>query len=178
MKQQLKELVEFGSKDKDLEQTIFYSPEGNTLFVGPSVPFPVMFVPSAGISYGVYLLAERFTFHGYFPLALSFLIVFVIAKIQFKRRKETTVVDVVPYEIPPHYLTTQKKNGRKTYLIILSFGVITLILSFLFLSFGGFLVLFLAFTMWYFFILLILSGQFKKSKYLKILERSWKENGE
>ena len=126
----------------------------------------------------VYLLAERFTFHGYFPLALSFLIVFVIAKIQFKRRKETAVVDVVPYEIPPHYFTTQKKNGRKTYLIILSFGVITLILSFLFLSFGGFLVLFLAFTMWYFFILLILSGQFKKSKYLKILERSWKENGE
>ena len=103
---------------------------------------------------------------------------FVIAKIQFKRRKETAVVDVVLYEIPPHYFTTQKKNGRKTYLIILSFGVITLILSFLFLSFGGFLVLFLAFTMWYFFILLILSGQFKKSKYLKILERNWKENGE
>lgn len=113
MKQQLKELVEFGSKDKDLEQTIFYSPEGNTLFVGPSLPFPVMFVPSAGISYGVYLLAERFTFHGYFPLALSFLIVFVIAKIQFKRRKETAVVDVVPYEIPPHYFTTQKKMVEK-----------------------------------------------------------------
>lgn len=74
MKQRLKELVEFGSKDKDLEQTIFYSPEENTLFVGPSVPFPVTFVPSAGISYGVYLLAERFTFHGYFPLALSFLL--------------------------------------------------------------------------------------------------------
>lgn len=123
MKQQLKELVEFGSKDKDLEQTIFYSPEGNTLFVGPSVPFPVMFVPSAGISYGVYLLAERFTFHGYFPLALSFLIVFVIAKIQFKRRKETAVVDVVPYEIPPHYFTTQKKMVEKLiwlyYLLVL-----------------------------------------------------------
>ena len=178
MKKQLKGLVEFGSMDKDLEQTIFYSPKENTLFVGPSVPFPVTFIPSAGISYGVYLLAERFTFHGYFPLALSFLIVFVIAKIQFKSRKETAVVDVVPYEIPPHYFTTQKRNGRKTYLIILSFGLITLMLSFLFLSFGGFLLLFLAFTMWYFFILLILSGQFKKSKYLKILERSWKENGE
>ncbi len=178
MKKQLKGLVEFGSKDKDLEQTIFYSSKENTLFVGPSVPFPVTFIPSAGISYGVYLLAERFIFHGYFPLALSFLIVFVIAKIQFKSRKETAVVDVVPYEIPPHYFTTQKRNGRKTYLIILSFGLITLMLSFLFLSFGGFLLLFLAFTIWYFFILLILSGQFKKSKYLKILERSWKENGE
>lgn len=178
MKQQLKELVEFGSKDKNLEQTIFYSPKENTLFVGPSVAFPVTFIPSAGISYGVYLLTERFTFHGFFPLALSFLIVFFIAKIQFKRRKESAVVDVVPYEIPPHYFTTQKNNGRKTYLLMLSFGLITLILSFLFLSFGGFLVLFLTFTMWYFFILLILSGQFKKSKYLKILERSWKENGE
>ena len=57
MKQQLKELVEFGSKDKDLEQTIFYSPKENTLFVGPSVPFPVTVIPSTGISYGVYLLS-------------------------------------------------------------------------------------------------------------------------
>lgn len=86
-------------------------------------------------------------------------------------QKTKYTVNVIPYEMPEHYFQVQKSNGLKTYLLILVFGLITLGLSLLYLAFGSFLLLFVSFLMWYFFVVLILCGQFKKTHYLKILEK-------
>lgn len=80
-------------------------------------------------------------------------------------------MNVLPYDIPENYLSTQKSNGLKTYVLIFTFGLATMGLSIIYLFWGSFLLLFLSFVMWYLFIILALSGQFKKTKYLKILEK-------
>lgn len=167
----LHDLVEFGADQGDLEKTVFYSPEENQLYVGKSVPFPIIFTPSTVSFYGIYLLTDRVSFHGLIPLVLSFGLMFVIAIWQLKHRKQKYTVNVIPYEIPEHYFQVQKSNGLKTYLLILVFGLITLGLSILYLAFGSFLLLFVSFLMWYFFVVLTLCGQFKKTHYLKILEK-------
>lgn len=167
----LHDLVEFGADQGDLEKTVFYSPEENQLYVGKSVPFPIIFTPSTVSFYGIYLLTDRVSFHGLIPLVLSFGLMFVIAIWQLKHRKQRYTVNVIPYEMPENYFQVQKSNGLKTYLLILVFGLITLGLSILYLTFGSFLLLFISFLMWYFFVLLTLCGQFKKTHYLKILEK-------
>lgn len=167
----LSDLVEFGADRGNLTKTVFYHPKENKLYVGKSVPFPIIFRPSAVLFYGIYWLTKRISLHGFLPLVLSFVLMFLIACGQFKYRRQTQIVNVLPYDIPENYFPTQKSNGLKTYLLILAFGVATLGLSFLYLIIGSFLLLFLSFLMWYLFILLALSGQFKKSKYLKILEK-------
>ena len=167
----LHDLVEFGADQGDLEKTVFYSPEENQLYVGKSVPFPTIFTPSGVLFYGIYLLTDRVSFHGLIPLVLSFGLMLVIAIWQLKHRKQKYTVNVIPYEIPEHYFQVQKSNGLKTYLLILVFGLITLGLSLLYLAFGSFLLLFVSFLMWYFFVVLTLCGQFKKTHYLKILEK-------
>ena len=48
---------------------------------------------------------------------------------------------------------------------------ISAVFSWLYLLFGSFLLLFLTIVIWYCFLLLLLSGQFKKTKYLKVLEK-------
>lgn len=167
----LRDLVEFGADQGNLKKTVFYHPKENKLYVGKSVPFPIIFTPSGILFYGIYLLTDRVSFHGFIPLVLSFGLMFVIAIGQLKRRRQKYTVNVIPYEIPEHYFQVQKSNGLKTYLLILVFGLITLGLSILYLTFGSFLLLFISFLMWYFFVLLTLCGQFKKTHYLKILEK-------
>lgn len=167
----LRDLVEFGADQGNLKKTVFYHPKENKLYVGKSVPFPIIFTPSTVSFYGIYLLTERVSFHGLIPLVLSFGLMFVIAIWQLKHRKQKYIVNVIPYEIPENYFPTQKSNGLKTYLLILVFGLITLGLSILYLTFGSFLLLFMSFLMWYLFVVLTLCGQFKKTHYLKILEK-------
>ena len=167
----LRDLVEFGADQGNLEKTVFYHPEENQLYVGKSVPFPIIFTPSTVLFYGIYLLTDRVSFHGFIPLVLSFGFMLVIAIWQLKHRKQKYTVNVIPYEIPENYFPKQKSNGLKTYLLILVFGFITLGLSILYLTFGSFLLLFISFLMWYFFVVLTLCGQFKKTHYLKILEK-------
>ena len=167
----LRDLVEFGADQRNLKKTVFDHPKENKLYVGKSVPFPIIFTPSGILFYGIYLLTDRVSFHGFIPLVLSFGLMFVIAIGQLKRRRQKYTVNVIPYEIPEHYFQVQKSNGLKTYLLILVFGLITLGLSILYLTFGSFLLLFISFLMWYFFVLLTLCGQFKKTHYLKILEK-------
>lgn len=167
----LRDLVEFGADQGDLKKTVFYHPKENKLYVGKSVPFPTIFTPSGVLFYGIYLLTDRVSFHGLIPLVLSFGLMLVIAIWQLKHRKQKYTVNVIPYEMPEHYFQVQKSNGMKTYLLILVFGLITLGLSLLYLAFGSFLLLFVSFLMWYFFVVLTLCGQFKKTHYLKILEK-------
>ena len=167
----LSDLVEFGADKGNLTKTVFYHPIENKLYVGKSVPFPIIFTPSAVLFYGIYWLTERISLHGFLPLVLSFIIMFLIARWQFKHRKQTQIVNVLPYDIPENYLSTQKSNGLKTYVLIFTFGLATMGLSIIYLFWGSFLLLFLSFVMWYLFIILALSGQFKKTKYLKILEK-------
>lgn len=167
----LRDLVEFGADQGDLKKTVFYHPKENKLYVGKSVPFPTIFTPSGVLFYGIYLLTDRVSFHGLIPLVLSFALMLVIAIWQLKHRKQRYTVNVIPYEMPENYFQVQKSNGLKTYLLILVFGLITLGLSILYLTFGSFLLLFISFLMWYFFVLLTLCGQFKKTHYLKILEK-------
>lgn len=167
----LRDLVEFGADQGDLKKTVFYHPKENKLHVGKSVPFPTIFTPRGVLFYGIYLLTDRVSFHGLIPLVLSFGLMLVIAIWQLKHRKQKYTVNVIPYEIPEHYFQVQKSNGLKTYLLILVFGLITLGLSILYLAFGSFLLLFVSFLMWYFFVVLTLCGQFKKTHYLKILEK-------
>lgn len=169
----LRDLVEFDADQGNLKKTVFYHPKENKLYVGKSVPFPIIFTPSTVLFYGVYLLTERVSFHGFIPLVLSFGLMLVIAIWQLKHRKQKYTVNVIPYEMPENYFPTQKSNGLKTYLLILVFGLITLGLSILYLTFGSFLLLFMSFLMWYFFVLLTLSCQFKKTHYLKILEKKY-----
>lgn len=167
----LRDLVEFGTDQGNLKKTVFYHPKENKLYVGKSVPFPIIFTPSGILFYVIYLLTDRVSFHGLIPLVLSFGLMLVIAIWQLKHRKQKYTVNVIPYEMPEHYFQVQKSNGLKTYLLILVFGLITLGLSLLYLAFGSFLLLFVSFLMWYFFVVLILCGQFKKTHYLKILEK-------
>ena len=167
----LRDLLEFGADLGDLEKTVFYHPKENKLYVGKSVPFPTIFIPSSVLFYGIYLLTDRVSFHGLIPLVLSFGLMLVIAIWQLKHRKQKYTVNVIPYEMPEHYFQVQKSNGMKTYLLIFVFGLITLGLSLLYLAFGSFLLLFVSFLMWYFFVVLTLCGQFKKTHYLKILEK-------
>ena len=167
----LRDLVEFGADQGNLKRTVFYHPKENKLYVGNSVPFPIIFTPSGILFYGIYLLTDRVSFHGFIPLVLSFGLMFVIAIGQLKRRRQKYTVNVIPYEMPEHYFQVQKSNGLKSYLLILVFGLITLGLSILYLTFGSFLLLFISFLMWYFFVLLTLCSQFKKTHYLKILEK-------
>lgn len=167
----LRDLVEFGADQGDLKKTVFYHPKENKLYVGKSVPFPTIFTPSGVLFYGIYLLTDRVSFHGLIPLVLSFGLMLVIAIWQLKHRKQKYTVNVIPYEMPEHYFQVQKSNGIKTYLLIFVFGLITLGLSLLYLAFGSFLLLFVSFLMWYFFVVLTLCGQFKKTHYLKILEK-------
>ena len=169
----LRDLVEFGADQGNLEKTVFYHPEENQLYVGKSVPFPIIFTLSTVSFYGIYLLTERVSFHGFIPLVLSFGLMLVIAIWQLKHRKQKYTVNVIPYEMPENYFPTQKSNGLKTYLLILVFGLITLGLSILYLTFGSFLLLFMSFLMWYLFVVLTLCGQFKKTHYLKILEKKY-----
>ena len=169
----LRDLVEFGADQGDLEKTVFYHPKENKLYVGKSVPFPIIFTPSTVLFYGIYLLTDRVSFHGFIPLVLSFGLMLVIAIWQLKHRRQTYTVNVIPYDMPEHYFQVQKSNGLKTYLLILVFGLITLGLSILYLTFGSFLLLFISFLMWYLFVVLTLSGQFKKTHYLKILEKKY-----
>ena len=167
----LRDLVEFGADQGDLEKTVFYHPKENKLYVGKSVPFPIIFTPSTVLFYGIYLLTDRVSFHGFIPLVLSFGLMLVIAIWQLQHRRQKYTVNVIPYEMPEHYFQVQKSNGLKTYLLILVFGLITLGLSILYLTFGSFLLLFISFLMWYLFVVLTLCGQFKKTHYLKILEK-------
>lgn len=167
----LRNLVEFGADQGDLKKTVFYHPKENKLYVGKSVPFPTIFTPSGVLFYGIYLLTDRVSFHGLIPLVLSFGLMLVIAIWQLKHRKQKYTVNVIPYEMPEHYFQVQKSNGIKTYLLILVFGLINLGLSLLYLAYGSFLLLFVSFLMWYFFVVLTLCGQFKKTHYLKILEK-------
>lgn len=167
----LRDLVEFGADQGDLKKTVFYHPKENKLYVGKSVPFPTIFTPSGVLFYGIYLLTDRVSFHGLIPLVLSFGLMLVIAIWQLKHRKQKYTVNVIPYEMPEHYFQVQKSNGMKTYLLILVFGLINLGLSLLYLAYGSFLLLFVSFLMWYFFVVLTLCGQFKKTHYLKILEK-------
>lgn len=167
----LRDLVEFGADQGDLKKTVFYHPKENKLYVGKSVPFPTIFTPSGVLFYGIYLLTDRVSFHGLIPLVLSFGLMLVIAIWQLKHRKQKYTVNVIPYEMPEHYFQVQKSNGIKTYLLILVFGLINLGLSLLYLAYGSFLLLFVSFLMWYFFVVLTLCGQFKKTHYLKILEK-------
>ena len=169
----LRDLVEFGADQGNLKKTVFYYPKENKLYVGKSVPFPIIFTPSGVLFYGIYLLTDRVSFHGLIPLVLSFGLMLGIAIWQLKRRRQKYTVNVIPYEIPEHYFQVQKSNGLKTYLLILVFGLITLGLSILYLTFGSFLLLFISFLMWYFFVVLTLCGQFKKTHYLKILEKKY-----
>ena len=169
----LRDLVEFGVDQGNLKKTVFYHPKENKLYVGKSVPFPIIFTPSSVLFYGIYLLTDRVSFHGLIPLVLSFGLMLVIAIWQLKHRKQKYTVNVIPYEMPEHYFKVQKSNGLKTYLLILVFGLITLGLSILYLTFGSFLLLFISFLMWYLFVVLTLSGQFKKTHYLKILEKKY-----
>ena len=169
----LRDLVEFGADQGNLKKTVFYHPKENKLYVGKSVPFPIIFTPSGVLFYGIYLLTDRVSFHGLIPLVLSFGLMLVIAIWQLKHRRQKYTVNVIPYEIPEHYFQVQKSNGLKTYLLILVFGLITLGLSILYLTFGSFLLLFISFLMWYLFVVLTLSGQFKKTHYLKILEKKY-----
>lgn len=170
----LSDLVEFGADQGDLTKTIFYHPIENKLYVGKSVPFPIIFTPSAVLFYGIYWLTERISLRGFHPLVLSFVLMFLIARWQFKHRRQTQIVNVIPYDLPENYFSIQKSNGLKTYVLIFTFGLATIGLSFLYLVWGSFLLLFLSFVMWYLFIILALSGQFKKTKYLKILEKEEK----
>lgn len=170
----LSDLVEFGADQGDLTKTVFYHPIENKLYTGKSVPFPIIFTPSAVLFYGIYWLTESISLHGFLPLVLSFIIMFLIARWQFKHRKQTQIVNVLPYDIPENYFPSQKSNGLKTYLLIFVFGLSTIGLSILYLFWGSFLLLFLSFVLWYLFIILALSGQFKKTKYLKILEKEEK----
>ena len=167
----LRDLVEFGADQGDLEKTVFYHPKENKLYVGKSVPFPIIFIPSTVLFYGIYLLTDRVSFHGLIPLVLSFGLMLVIAIWQLQHRRQKYTVNVIPYEMPEHYFKVQKSNGIKTYLLILVFGLITLGLSILYLTIGSFLLLFISFLMWYLFVVLTLCGQFKKTHYLKILEK-------
>lgn len=167
----LRDLVEFGADRGNLKKTVFYHPKENKLYVGKSVPFPIIFTPSTVSFYGIYLLTDRVSFHGLILLVLSFALMLVIAIWQLKHRKQRYTVNVIPYEMPENYFQVQKSNGLKTYLLILVFGLITLGLSLLYLAFGSFLLLFVSFLMWYFFVVLTLCGQFKKTHYLKILEK-------
>lgn len=167
----LRDLIEFGADQGNLKKTVFYHPKENKLYVGKSVPFPIIFTPSGVLFYGIYLLTDRVSFHRFIPLVLSFGLMFVIAIWQLKHRKQKYTVNVIPYEMPENYFPTQKSNGLKTYLLILVFGFITLGLSILYLTFGSFLLLFISFLMWYFFVVLTLCGQFKKTHFLKILEK-------
>lgn len=170
----LSDLVEFGADQGNLTKTVFYHPIENKLYVGKSVPFPIIFTPSAVLFYGIYWLTEHISLQGFLPLVLSFVIMFLIARWQFKHRRQTQIVNVLPYDIPENYFSTQKSNGLKTYVLIFTFGLATMGLSIIYLFWGSFLLLFLSFVMWYLFIILALSGQFKKTKYLKILEKEEK----
>lgn len=170
----LSDLVEFGADQGDLTKTVFYHPIENKLYIGKSVPFPIIFTPSTVLFYGIYWLTESISLHGFLPLVLSFIIMFLIARWQFKHRKQTQIVNVLPYDITENYFPSQKSNGLKTYLLIFVFGLSTIGLSILYLFWGSFLLLFLSFVLWYLFIILALSGQFKKTKYLKILEKEEK----
>ena len=134
----LRDLVEFGADQGNLKKTVFYYPKENKLYVGKSVPFPIIFTPSGVLFYGIYLLTDRVSFHGLIPLVLSFGLMLVIAIWQLKHRRQKYTVNVIPYEIPEHYFQVQKSNGLKTYLLILVFGLITLGLSILYLTFGSF----------------------------------------
>ena len=169
----LRDLVEFGADQGNLEKTVFYHPKENKLYVGKSVPFPIIFTPSGVLFYGIYLLTDRVSLHGIIPLMLSFGLMLVIAIWQLQHRRQKYTVNVISYEMPEHYFQVQKSNGLKTYLLILVFGLITLGLSILYLTFGSFLLLFISFLMWYLFIVLTLCGQFKKTHYLKILEKKY-----
>lgn len=169
----LSDFIEFGADQGNVKRTVFYDIKRNELFVGKSVPFPMIFLPSAGFSYGLYVLTENLTVRGLFPLLFSFIFMLVLALYQFKNRREKSVVEVVPYEIPQDYFATQRINNFKTYALIILFAFISIVFVWLYLMFGSFLLLFLAVAMWYCFLLLLLSGQFKKSKYLKVLEEKF-----
>ncbi|KXT77437.1 hypothetical protein ACVRXQ_08970 [Streptococcus panodentis] len=170
MKEKLSNLIEFGADQGNVKRTVFYNIEKNKLFVGDSVPFPIIYLPSAGLSYAVYVFSEMLVIQGLFPLLLSFLLMLLLALYQFKSRREKTVVEIEPYEIPQDYFAVQRSNGIKTYAIILLFALLTAGFCWLYFLFSHFMTLFLAFSMWYFFLLLLLTGQFKKTKYLKVLE--------
>ena len=86
----LSDLVEFGADQGDLTKTVFYHPIENKLYIGKSVPFPIIFTPSAVLFYGIYWLTESISLHGFLPLVLSFIIMFLIARWQFKHRKQNT----------------------------------------------------------------------------------------
>ncbi len=43
----LRDLVEFGADQRNLKKTVFYHPKENKLYVGKSVPFPIIFTPRA-----------------------------------------------------------------------------------------------------------------------------------
>ena len=158
MKQKLSNLIEFGADQGNVKRTVFYDIKRNKLFVGNSVPFPMIFLPGAGLSYATYVLTEHLIIRGVVPLLFSFLLMLLLVLYQFKNRREKTIVEVESYEIP------------KTYALIVLFAFVSIVFAWLYIIFGGFLLLFLAVVMWYCFLILLLSGQFKKSKYLKILE--------
>ena len=54
----LRDLVEFGADQGNLKKTVFYYPKENKLYVGKSVPFPIIFTPSGVLFYGIYLLTD------------------------------------------------------------------------------------------------------------------------
>ena len=53
----------------------------------------------------------------------------LLALYQFKNRREKSVVEVVPYEMPRNYFATQKSNGLKTMLSFSSLPLISAVFS-------------------------------------------------
>lgn len=55
MKQKLSNLIEFGADQGNVKRTVFYDITCNKLFVGNSVPFPMIFLPGAGAAIGTFI---------------------------------------------------------------------------------------------------------------------------
>lgn len=55
MKQKLSNLIEFGADQGNVKRTVFYNITRNKLFVGNSVPFPMIFLPGAGAAVGTFI---------------------------------------------------------------------------------------------------------------------------
>ena len=68
----LSDLVEFGADQGDLTKTVFYHPIENKLYVGKSVPFPIIFTPSASTILW-YLLVDRAHFSAWFSSISPFI---------------------------------------------------------------------------------------------------------
>lgn len=71
MKQELSNLIEFGADQGNVKRTVFYNITRNKLFVGNSVPFPMIFLPGAGAAVGTFIGGPIGTVAG-FALGVAF----------------------------------------------------------------------------------------------------------